>query len=283
MDIDEENQRLKITYADGYQESFTYPGYGDNAVQRILINKLQVVELEVIFTGTGAVTEINFCPQCVVPESAHDVDHQCLFDNDMTLIPAQTIIAFENFESVEPLSKWTNGILETGEQAAFSTFLGRYGKGTDIPSRTFMVPPPSEAIGIHITLDFYEIDSWDGKRDRADVFIDGEQIELGQFSSRDDEGHREGRTPMGIVWSMDSETAPSNLGFGKQRDQKHRVKITVPSDTGLFDDGAIRLALAANLNNRIDNESAGWDNIKIVAIEKCENAGGILESMPILE
>lgn len=70
MDADEDNQRIRIHYADGYFETFAYDGFGDNAVQRVVASKLNVVKLEVIFSGTGmwlAVAVLLCCCEFVSP------------------------------------------------------------------------------------------------------------------------------------------------------------------------------------------------------------------------
>ena len=62
MDIEEFTQRLIFTYDDGKRETFTYLGFGDNSVQRVIANKRNVRTLEV--TLQGAVVELNFCRKC---------------------------------------------------------------------------------------------------------------------------------------------------------------------------------------------------------------------------
>ena len=62
MDIEEVTQRLIFTYDDGKRETFTYLGFGDNSVQRVIANKRNVRTLEV--TLQGAVVELNFCRKC---------------------------------------------------------------------------------------------------------------------------------------------------------------------------------------------------------------------------
>lgn len=64
MDIDERNPTLRFTYSTGGQKTFTFSGYGNNSVQRVVCNQYNVVLLEVILPGTGGITEINFCPEC---------------------------------------------------------------------------------------------------------------------------------------------------------------------------------------------------------------------------
>lgn len=62
MDIEEVTQRLIFTYDDGKSDTFTYLGYGDNSVQRVIANKRNVRRLEVVLQG--AVVELNFCRKC---------------------------------------------------------------------------------------------------------------------------------------------------------------------------------------------------------------------------
>jgi len=64
MDIDETSQQLKFTYADGSTESYGYVGLGNNSVQRVICNKSNVVKMEIVLPGSGAVTELNFCQSC---------------------------------------------------------------------------------------------------------------------------------------------------------------------------------------------------------------------------
>jgi hypothetical protein len=59
MDIEESKQRMIFTYEDGRKEIFTFVGYGDNGVQRVIANKPNVRKLEVLLQG--AVVELNFC------------------------------------------------------------------------------------------------------------------------------------------------------------------------------------------------------------------------------
>lgn len=64
MDIDETTHSFTFTYAEGAKKTYSYVGYGDNAVQRVITNQYDVTRLEVFFPKSGAITEINFCPQC---------------------------------------------------------------------------------------------------------------------------------------------------------------------------------------------------------------------------
>ena len=64
IDVDEVDQTMVVMYEGGNTEIFTYRGLGDNAVQRVIVNKYHVKKLVVVFTGTAGVTVLNFCPLC---------------------------------------------------------------------------------------------------------------------------------------------------------------------------------------------------------------------------
>jgi hypothetical protein len=134
MDVDEAEQRIKITYDDGVAELFAHPGFGDNAVQRVICNKLNVKMLGIILPGTGAVTELNFCPQCRALKKMHDNDNHCLRTGRDGGINGVEEIAFDDFEgsnSRQALKGWRNALWEQSAKSAFSQFIGRYGENTE--------------------------------------------------------------------------------------------------------------------------------------------------------
>ena len=64
-------QKMIFTYEGGGVETFTYRSIGgteggDNAVTRVIANKMKVRKVDVIFFSSGAVVELNFCPSCSV-------------------------------------------------------------------------------------------------------------------------------------------------------------------------------------------------------------------------
>ena len=64
MDIDEVDQRIRFFFSNGSKKTYTYRGLGSNSVQRVIANQYDVVRVDVIFPSSGAITEINFCPEC---------------------------------------------------------------------------------------------------------------------------------------------------------------------------------------------------------------------------
>lgn len=274
MDVDEAEQRIKITYDDGVTETFTYPGLDDNAVQRVICNKLNVKILEVIFPGTGAITGINFCPECRPLKKNNDHSSHCLTTEGGDAIEGIEEIAFDDFEDPDyktAVHGWKHATVDKSETQGFTRFLGRYGKRMRSPYKTYRIPRDAELVTIDI--DFYEIDKWENKKDYAEIYVDGEKMKLGPFEGKVDEGTTSGTTPHGITWTRTSIGKPAYLGFAeKELDQKHHLTIQVPQNTGLLKDGKLRLTLNANLKGDIKKSSAGWDNVRVGARRGCQKS-----------
>ena len=183
MDVDEENQRLKVTYADGVSETFTFPGFGDNAVQRVQMNKQNVMKVEVMFPGSGAITEINFCPECL-PQIDHDWEHHCLVagEEEMKAVTEYEVDDFEDSDPHTVVEGWTHGRADATETGNFTAFLGRYAHGMEAPYKTFWVNKKAETV--IIDLDFYKLDGeitdiFDQDRRGLvplSIFVGGEEI-----------------------------------------------------------------------------------------------------------
>ena len=106
------------------------------------------------------------------------------------------------------------------------------------------------------------------------VFIDGHRLFLGIYDSVRDEGVRTGSTDKDLTWKTRSLGPPRHIGFGNAgkdtfQDQIHRVTITIPK-TFFSDDGEIQVRLQAIVSAEwVEDESAGYDNFKIVAFRTC--------------
>jgi hypothetical protein len=94
-DIDVQPREIEVHMMDGSVLTVTYDGYGNNAVQTILIGAKNVVKVVVIMPGSGAVTFLDFClslcapivePRIVPPQfdcDYHDNSQQCLYDSNV--------------------------------------------------------------------------------------------------------------------------------------------------------------------------------------------------------
>jgi hypothetical protein len=82
--MDELDSRLQVTYTDNVVEFFNFVRFGDNSVQRVVVGKPYVKKLELSFTtGTGAVTELEFCKDCIAL-AGHDDSHDCIVAGNRT-------------------------------------------------------------------------------------------------------------------------------------------------------------------------------------------------------
>jgi len=179
---------------------------------------------------------------------------------------------FEDYTSDADVvnSGWINGKLEDAN-TPFTNFLGRYDQNSDTaaddPYKSYDVPPGADYLMVE--LDFYEIDSWDGE-DCIYVYLNDQELELLLFNFNVDEGYKSGVSTNGIVWVIDSKpNPPAQIGFNAAEDQIHHLRARVPSY--LFVSGVLTMRLATRLNSDKNDESAGYDNIKITAHYNCDN------------
>ena len=172
-------------------------------------------------------------------------------------------VSFEDFEDgMTP--GWING--RTEKQGAFTEFLGRYGNGMPSPRKTYTVPQDADTV--ELSFDFYEIDSWDKSQyDKFLVRIDDKTVNIGKFDLTTNEDGRSWKVH-GVSYSLKSAGAPSNIGFGRWVDQIHHVTMLIPKS--FFEvDGKLEIEFQTTLSESIDNESAGFDNIKVTAKYDC--------------
>lgn len=170
-------------------------------------------------------------------------------------------ISDEDFEGPDALNGWTDGILETSNQANFTKFLGRYSVNTTAPYKTYNVPVISDATIVE--LDFYELDSWDGVDEKISIFIDDEEVDLEEFRWDRTDDSSAGVSAIGIEWTTSKLTDPQHLGFSSLwYDQMHRVSLRIPKATGLYDDGQIVVKMVVSLDQASYDESAGWTTSK---------------------
>jgi hypothetical protein len=260
MDVDEEEQRIRITYDDGVSELFAYSGFGDNAVQRVICNKLNVKELEVIFPGTGAVTELNFCPECRPLTTTHG---NCLTTQRGGNINAWEEIAFDRFtgKNREAITGWKSA---------------RQGNSRGKLYKEYKVPRDARHVTFELDLyaidhgdlsSLYEIDFWgdtrgDSGEDASNIYVDGEKVALGVFREEYDKKRFSGSTKHGITWTC---SKPES----EHRYEKYHINIEVPATTGLMKDGKLRLTLTAALSQSLRLKGVYWDNVKVTVGHGC--------------
>lgn len=151
------------------------------------------------------------------------------------------------------------------------------------------------AKSLKLEFDFYEIDDWESLADSQQspdclyVFVNGEKLDLGIFGSGVNEDSKTGVSAVcGINWKYKSWGPPSQLGFregaNRFKDQKHHVTASIPSTCSWYTSGTLELAFQVLTNDVIEEESGGFDNIKITAEYPCidETSAPVSNGAPAL-
>ncbi len=158
------------------------------------------------------------------------------------------ILSSENFE--EGSAKGWSNTKVSQTNTELGSFLGRMGgtKGNEGVFKTYDFGLQNAGQVVDINFDMYEIDSWDNEEFR--VFINGEQ-ELAE------------KLHVGEITG----TKTSSNVFNKYNDEIHHYTLQATLD----DKGQVRLGFGSTLNQNIDDESWGIDNVVIKKSGQWEN------------
>jgi hypothetical protein len=175
------------------------------------------------------------------------------------------IVAYEDFESGSaPL--WNNG--DVSFDPSLSRFLGRMGEEVNRVDKTFLVATEASSVTVEFIL--YEIDEWEPE-DKFSVIINNNRIDIGQFYESDvgeNLFNYESGSKFGITWLRYSITPSMNVAFNETfADQAHKVELYVPPI--YYAGGNLKVDFSVDMNDIIDNESAGIDNVKVTANGLC--------------
>jgi hypothetical protein len=180
------------------------------------------------------------------------------------------IVGYEDFESgLAPL--WNDGRI--GFDPSLSKFLGRMGKGqtNNRVDKTFLIATESSSVTVEFIL--YEIDQWEPE-DKFSVIINNNRIDLGQFYETDTGENLfnyESGSKFGITWLRYSITPSMNVAFNETfSDQAHKVELYIPPIH--YVNGNLNIDFAIDMDDIIENESAGMDNIKVTSNGLCDTS-----------
>jgi hypothetical protein len=258
---------LEVTYVDNVIESFPIHTFGNNSVQRIVIDKANVIGSKLnIGQGIIAVSEMNFCAMCIAMGT--NMKSQKCIDEENDMTDSIKIIEINNFEGENKdvsLQGWKNGMVVYDGPTTFTKFLAFKDRNVDSLIKNFSVP--SDATDILVELDFYQIGNW-SMSDSVSIFVDGENISM-TLRLDESEYERSGATSLGIHWNSTLvSTASSSLNFLPYVERVHHIKIQVPASTQLYYDGILRIVLKI-FTIEEGNVLSGWDNIQLSAIYEC--------------
>ncbi len=190
-------------------------------------------------------------------------------------------IVFEDFETKPQGGLRSNGwnVSQFDYDVGFTYFLGRFGQN-QVVSKKYTNDGFEGPKSLKLEFDFYEIDDWESLADSQQspdclyVFVDGEKLDLGIFGSGVDEKAKSGVSAgCGIEWETYSKGPPSQIGFrdgaNRFKDQKHHVIARIPDTCSWYTSGTLELAFQVLTNDIIDEESGGFDNIRITGEYPC--------------
>ncbi|MEM7375812.1 MAG: hypothetical protein AAF587_44890, partial [Bacteroidota bacterium] len=148
----------------------------------------------------------------------------------------------------------------------YGSFLGRYGKGRNPPSKNFNIPEGLDYVTVEFL--FYEIDQWEST-DEAIVVVGTKQLPMGEFSVQETDANRaKVYESEGIEFSRTAQGPASNIGFSSRKDQVHNVTLKVPSSY-YKSSNSLPIGFIFNLKDELENESAGIDQLKITGHKYC--------------
>lgn len=175
------------------------------------------------------------------------------------------VVGYENFESGSHGS-WNDGIVSN--DPALTWFLGRMGKQNSHADRNYIVPQQASSVTVEFTM--YEIDEWE-LDDKFTVIINSRRIDLGQFYATDlveNPFNFKSGSKAGIIWLRYSITPAMKVAFNSNySDQAHKVEMRIPPS--YYSDGFLEIEIRVTMDDVIENESAGIDNLKVMAHGLC--------------
>ncbi len=194
-----------------------------------------------------------------VPAEAN-IDVQSVVDMPELSIASDWVIASDNFESG---SNGWNANTESSQGFETGDMLGRIGGtgGDEAVSKTYDIP--SDVNEVNISFSFYEIDSWDGES--FQVFVDGKLLttldaSIHHSSASTTKLYDVSGKEVGEVVREQAESAGFNTQW--RGEQVHEVTLTVP-----VSDGQLQLGFGSTLDESLNNESFGIDNIEITVAD----------------
>jgi len=212
---------------------------------------------------------------CLIDGCAGGVDEsKSLLDdeNDMKEEECGRLVFSENFDSPFAMN-WGDiqkGSLDTKFLMMYKppkVDEGEKQADTDVFSKLFQVPPNADMVQIEFL--FYEIGHWEGANEGKDYvhfFVGETPIDLLGFDFDMNEEnlleYHEGHTK-GLAWNRVALSGQTDMGFGFEGDQIHKVTVSVPPD--YYKDGTLKLSFLLTMSHFKDNEAGGVDDFKLVA------------------
>ena len=237
MVLDEQLTYLTIT-GEATKENVFNPTWGDRDDKHHYDLKVRVDDTGKVKLGFGSTLNEN------INTESWGIDNVKFIQGD----DWQHTLIHENFEESDAKAGWKKenaGLLDVtvdNSGTELGKFLGRLGgtSGEQGYSKTYNFGAQHAGKLVEIEFDMYEIDSWDGESFR--VFVNDSMLVNEQMSA----GTNTGESTNGNV-------------FGTYEDEIHHYTLQARVDNN----GEVKLGFGSTLNQDIENESWGIDNLII--------------------
>lgn len=189
--------------------------------------------------------------------------------NDAPVIDGWTLVSSENFQS--GATGWANNTTSTSNPY-LTQYLGGFTQDGNVQTNYKTYSLSGTENYVVITLDFYEIDTWDAEFFK--IYVDDTLVINHNFQNTTYD------TPAGgssgaVSWRVQNLTPfITNLGVGTSQDQIFRYTLTINTQSN-----AVKLGFGSNLDEALANESWGVDNISVYEVR----TGGVPGPMQIAE
>ena len=198
---------------------------------------------ELNFSGEATfdytITDGTLTDTATVTVNVNPINDAPVAVDDSILNNQGDVLVSEDFEA--GAAGWSNTTTTNGGE--LTNFLGRFGQGLGETSKTFGFGAGHAGEEVTITFDMYEIDSWDGESFK--VLING--TEESSVALRHSQ--------------LNGGSATQNNVFSAWSDEVHHYSITATLDSA----GNVKLGFSSTLNQSINDESWGIDNLTILA------------------
>lgn len=279
--IDGPGELLTIGFASGLDQSSSDEAFGiDDLLIESTVRTDAIPEPPSTATAESTPGSTQNLPPVEQPQPANSVPPEpetqpaaesqtappSLLETPADLDPAQeaprplettpSILAEEDFEN--EADGWSLNFVDSG--AATGQYLGRFHRD-HVTQKEFDIPENVDQIVVSFS--FLEIDSWD--HEHFWVYVDGQELDLGDYHYRNDEGARSFEFDNGISVQVDAAEDVSLGSDGEsyyENDNLHRVTMTI-QDPGQ----TLTLGFKGGVRSAIERESFGIDDLLITTTQ----------------
>lgn len=245
---------VRVTTSEDSISHFLIKAAGPGSRKVVVIDKRNVVDVELILTGPTAISHLTLCENrdetkapslapTAVPSTAR-AQNEVACNRDVV----------EDYETEGQSDSWENG--SEYDDPIFTTFLGRLGQEHPQVSKVFTVPEAADSIDL--TFEVYDIDGMP-EDDRVLVGIQGSYVDLNLFTS---DGTKKYYNDIEVTGSAQS---TRRISFKYDYDTVYSVSMRVPKYWYKDYNYKLPISFKIETTKTISSESYGIDNLRLHA------------------